>query len=55
MNQTGNLLNVAASPHWHRGGSLARMQVLWFVALLPAAVAGATLIWVREGRLQSAG
>lgn len=37
---TGSLLNVAPSPHWHRGGSLSRMQLLWFAALLPAAVAG---------------
>ena len=41
MNETGtaHLLNVADSPHWRGGGSLARMQLLWLVALLPAAVA----------------
>lgn len=34
-----SLLNVAASPHWHGGGSLARMEILWLVALLPAVIA----------------
>ncbi len=48
MNDTesARLLNVASSPHWHGGGSLAQMQLLWLVALLPAAVAGVyTLGW----------
>lgn len=33
------LLNVATSPHWRGGDSLVRMQLLWLVALLPAATA----------------
>ena len=37
---TARLLNVSANPHWRGGGSLSRMQLLWLVALLPAAAAG---------------
>ncbi|HOX25335.1 MAG TPA: RnfABCDGE type electron transport complex subunit D [Candidatus Krumholzibacteria bacterium] len=45
MNETpaGARLNVAEAPHWRDASSLAQMQVLWLVALSPAAIASVTL------------
>ncbi len=45
MNQAASprLLNVAANPHLRGGGTLLRMQLLWLLALAPAAVAS---VWV---------
>lgn len=38
-NDSDRLLSVASGPHWHDGSSLAGMQILWFMVLLPAAIA----------------
>jgi electron transport complex protein RnfD len=37
------LLNVASSPHWRDGSSIARNQQLWLMALLPAILAS---VWL---------
>ncbi len=34
--QTSSDFNVASSPHWRDGSSLAQIQLLWLAALLPA-------------------
>jgi Na+-translocating ferredoxin:NAD+ oxidoreductase subunit D len=36
-------LNIAESPHWRDGSSLARIQLLWLLALAPALVAALLL------------
>lgn len=44
-------LNVAASPHWRDGSSIAHSQQLWLAALLPAIVAGISLFGMHAVRI----
>ena len=46
-----NPLNVASSPHWRDGSSIARSQQVWLIALLPAMIASVWLFGFNSLRI----
>ena len=46
-----NRLNIADSPHWRDGGSLARTHKLWLLALMPAIVVSVWLFGLNSLRI----
>ncbi len=51
MNLRSDKLNIADSPHWRDGGSLARIHILWLLALMPAIVASVWLFGLHSLRI----
>jgi electron transport complex protein RnfD len=46
-----HLLNIASSPHWRDGSSIAFSQQLWLLALVPAIVASVWLFGMNAARI----
>ena len=51
MNLMSNRLNIADSPHWRDGGSLARTHKIWLLALVPAMMASVWLFGFHSLRI----
>ncbi|MDX9859132.1 MAG: RnfABCDGE type electron transport complex subunit D [candidate division Zixibacteria bacterium] len=51
VQQKQHLLNIASSPHWRDGSSIAFSQQLWLLALVPAIVASVWLFGLNAARI----